>query len=174
MLQVNFKVSIINRAGAPRGVYLRHAKEVVARQTFSVAVDPIFGTKTDVDVETQLKRCEFEMKFQLKATEDFVDVPEFFMLMHNGRSFNIEVDPTKLAPGVHTAFIYGYDTTKPELGPRFHVPITITKPIDKDVNISLGELEVRPCRYFCLSSIQTLNLKSNHDMTSCLVCAKRS
>ena len=163
MSQVNFKVSIINRPGAPRGVYLRHAKEVVARQSFSVAVDPIFGTKNDVDVETQIKRCEFEMKFQLKATEDFVDVPEFFMLMHNGRSFNVEVDPTKLPPGVHTAFIYGYDTTNPELGPRFHVPITITKPIDKDVNISLGELEVRPCAVFLLTfHFKTLNLKTNH------------
>lgn len=149
-------MSIINRPGAPRGVYLRHAKEVVARQTFSVEVDPVFGTKTDVDVETQMKRCEFEMKFQLKATEDFVDVPEFFMLMHNGRSFNVEVDPTKLAPGVHTAFIYGYDTTKPELGPRFHVPITIAKPIDKHVNISLGELEVRPWHFLVYGPFQNV------------------
>lgn len=110
-----------------------------------------------------MKRVGFEMKIQLKATDSFVDVPEFFMLMHNGRSFKFEVDPTKLDPGVHTAFIYGYDTTKPELGPRFHIPITIAKPIDEDVSISLGELEVSICMLdmaivFYVSSDLTLAL----------------
>jgi tripeptidyl-peptidase-2 len=153
----------LNRPGAPRGVYLRHAKEVAAKQSFSVEVDPIFSTNDNVDAETQMKRVGFEMKMQLKATESFVDVPEFFMLMHNGRSFKFEVDPTKLDPGVHTAFIYGYDTTKPELGPRFHIPITIAKPIDEDVSISLGELEVSICMLdmaivFYVSSDLTLAL----------------
>lgn len=141
--QVNFKVRIVNRAGGPRGVYLRQKQEVAAKQTFSVEIDPIFATADNVDLETQMQRIEFEMKFELKTSSDFVTVPGLFMLMHNGRSFKFDVDPTKLSPGVHTANICGIDTTKPEAGPRFVIPITVVKPIDDEVSISLGELKVR-------------------------------
>lgn len=114
-----------------------------AIQNYSVFIDPIFGTSDDVNKDTQMKRVEFEMKFSLKCTADFVHVPDYFLLMHNGRSFKFDVDPTKLPAGVHTASIYGYDTTKPELGPRFHIPITIAKTLEvDDTSVDFGELEV--------------------------------
>ncbi len=102
----------------------------------------MFETEDDVDIETQMKRVEFEMKFKMEASEDWVTVSDYFMLMHNGRSFKCEVDPTKLPPGVHTAKIFGFDSTKPDLGHRFYVPITVVKPLEQDASISLGELEV--------------------------------
>jgi len=74
-----------------------------------------------------------------------VKVPSFFVLMHNGRSFKFEVDPTNLSPGVHTANICAFDTARPGAGPRFVIPITVAKPIaDKAASISLGELEFVP------------------------------
>ena len=106
-------------------------------------MNPIFGNGDDVDVETQMKRVEFEMKFRLESDSDWVEVPDYFMLMHNGRSFKFDLDPTKLSTGVHTAKIYGYDSSKPGLGARFYVPITVVKPMGEQATIELGELEVR-------------------------------
>lgn len=82
------------------------------------------------------------MKFRLESNASWVKIPNFFMLMSNGRSFQFEVDPTKLQAGVHTANIVGYDTTKPEKGPQFTVPITVTIPLEESPEIDLGELEV--------------------------------
>eukprot|EP00554_Chaetoceros_debilis_P010467 CAMPEP_0194110042 /NCGR_PEP_ID=MMETSP0150-20130528/9376_1 /TAXON_ID=122233 /ORGANISM="Chaetoceros debilis, Strain MM31A-1" /LENGTH=1321 /DNA_ID=CAMNT_0038799113 /DNA_START=77 /DNA_END=4042 /DNA_ORIENTATION=- len=141
---INFKVHIIGRPGSPRGIYLRQAQECATKQTFSAQVNPIFGNGDDVDVETQMKRVEFEMKFRLESDSDWVEVPDYFMLMHNGRSFKFDLDPTKLSTGVHTAKIYGYDSSKPGLGARFYVPITVVKPMGEQATIELGELEFEP------------------------------
>ncbi len=124
-----------------RGVYLRQPEETSVKQTFSVAIDPIFGTNDDADAELQQKRIEFEMKTSLQATEPWVEVPDYFMLMHNGRSFKFTVDPTNLEPGLHTAQILGYDMNNMSFGPRFSVPITVAKSLDQSSSISLGELE---------------------------------
>lgn len=141
LTQINFKVRISGRPNMTRGVYLRQPEETSVKQTFSVDIDPIFGTKDDADAELQKKRIEFEMKTSLQATESWVDVPDFFMLMHNGRSFKFTVDPTKLEPGLHTAQILGYDVNNMSFGPRFSVPITVAKSLEQSSSISLGELE---------------------------------
>ena len=97
------------------------------KQTFTAQVDPIFGTSDDVSLEIQQNRVEFDMKFILKvesSASSWISVPEYFMLMHNGRSFKFDVDPASLSHGVHTTKILAYDSKKPEMGPRFFVPIT--------------------------------------------------
>ena len=132
---------MIGRPGHVRGVYLRQPEETLVKQTFSANIDPIFGTDDNADAELQQQRIEFEMKTKLEATAPWVEVPEFFMLMHNGRSFKFTVDPTKLEPGVHTAQILGYDVNKRDVGPRFSVPITVVKTLEQETSISLGSLE---------------------------------
>jgi len=140
---IHFNISIDNRAGSPRGVYLRQADEVAVRHTFSIRIDPRFR-KNDVDLETQRRRVAFEMRFTLKATSSWVRVPDHLMLMHNGRSFKIEVDPTGLPPGVHTAKVLGYDSSAPNRGPMFSVPITVVRPLEERPQMSLGELSFQP------------------------------
>ena len=150
---VRFKVHVDNRAGSPRGVYLRQPEEVNVSQTLSIRVDPVFKHPGpgSVDLETQKKRVEFEMRFRLKSTApDWVRSPDFFALMHNGRSFKIEVDPTRLPPGVHTAEIEGYDTRATDgdddderRGPVFTVPVTVVRTLEERPKISLGRLRVR-------------------------------
>ncbi len=129
------------RPGQARGVYLRQPEETIVKQTFSASINPVFGTEDNTDAELQKKRIEFEMKVTLEATASWIEIPEFFMLMHNGRSFKFVVDPTKLEPGVHTAKILGYDVNKKEMGPRFSVPITVVKTMEQSSSISLGKLE---------------------------------
>ena len=114
----------------------------MAKQTFTINVHALFATADNVEIETQRKRVEFEMKFALKSTVDWVQAPEHFMLMHNGRSFKIIIDPTRLEAGVHTAKILAYDSSLPDAGPRFFVPITVLKPLAENPSLQLGKLEV--------------------------------
>jgi len=148
---ITYKVNIIDSPGQPRGVYLRQPEDVSVKQTFTVNVQALFASKDTVDIETQLKRVEYEMKFALQSTVSWVQAPDYLMLMNNGRSFKITIDPTKLDAGVHTAKILAYDSNSPEAGPRFFVPITILKPLAENPSLALGKLEFAPSetkRYF--------------------------
>ena len=141
--KITYKVNVIDRPGLPRGVYLRQPQDVAAKQTFTIKVDALFAIADNVEIETQRKRVEFETKFVLRSTVAWVQTPDHFMLMHNGRSFKIIIDPTRLDTGVHTAEILAYDSSMPEAGPRFTVPITVVKPLAENPSLQLGKLEVR-------------------------------
>lgn len=124
-----------------RGVYLRQPDETNVKQTFSAFIDPVFGTNDNPDIVLQKQRIGFEMKMALEVTEQWVEVPDYFMLMHNGRSFKFTVDPTELGPGLHVARILGYDMNNRDAGPRFSVPITVTKTLNQRSSVLLGDLE---------------------------------
>lgn len=109
------------------------------RQTCAVHVDPCFR-KDDVAPETQRRRIEFEMEFDLEGTAPWVKAPKHFMLMHNGRSFKIEVDPTELPPGVHTAKVLASNDGVV----MFSVPITVVRPLPEETLIDLGKLIFDP------------------------------
>lgn len=141
--QVHFDVSV----GSGRGVYLRQPDESSVRQTCSVTVDPCFRTNDDVAPETQRQRIEFEMEFDLKSTASWVKSPEHFMLMHNGRTFKIEVDPTGLPPGVHTAKVLASNDGVV----MFSVPITVVRHLPNNGLIDLGKLEVSCFIFFHLT-----------------------
>jgi tripeptidyl-peptidase II len=64
--------------------------------------------------------------------------------MHNGRSFKVDVDPTNLEPGVHTAKVVGYDAGSEDSGIKFSLPITVVKNLPEAMAISLGVLDFAP------------------------------
>ena len=78
------------------------------------------------------------MEFDLEATEPWVKAPRHFILMHNGRTFKIEVDPTELPAGVHTAKVLASNDGVV----MFSVPITVVRPLPEDTVIDLGRLTV--------------------------------
>ncbi|TQE03902.1 hypothetical protein C1H46_010429 [Malus baccata] len=72
----------------------------------------------------------FEECIELHSSDKAVlRAPDFLLLTHNGRSFNIVVDPTKLNEGLHYFELYGVDCKAPWRGPLFRIPVTMTKPI---------------------------------------------
>ena len=117
---IRFDVTIANRLATPRGVYLRQPQEVSKVQTFSVRVNPSFGEE-NVNYDCQKARVNFEMmvNFGTSTPAPFVSFPEHLVLMHNGRDFVIEIDPTGLPPGLHFTKLCGYDSTHPERGAIF-------------------------------------------------------
>jgi tripeptidyl-peptidase-2 len=149
--QVNFETCIDNQPGKPRGIYLRQPEEVAAKQVFSINVNPKFGNNDDIDLETQKRRVEFEMNVSVETTApEWIKVPDLLVLMYNGRSFKIEVNPTKLPPGLHTAHIHGYDVSPKGGGAIFSVPVTVLIPLKQSNNINLGKLKVSYRRNRCL------------------------
>jgi len=120
-LQYELEVSVRSRNG--RGIYLREAYEMEQPWSGTVAVKPYFPKGTSND-----SRIAFELPIRLEATEDWVDVGEHLLLSQGGNSFDVQVDPTEIDPGLHTAEVLGFSTEHPELGPVFRVPVTVTKP----------------------------------------------
>ena len=159
---VRFDVSI-NRVATKMGVYLRQHDECNKRQTYTVTVDPKWGHEdSDRSLSTQTSRVEFNMRMNLEVTsskddskdgESFVTHPDHLVLMHNGRSFTIEVDPRRLTSGLHTTQLVGYDSESPERGPMFKFPITVMKPMSlegdgENPSPNLGQLLFGPAETY--------------------------
>ncbi|WRX16951.1 Peptidase S8/S53 domain - like 10 [Theobroma cacao] len=119
----------INQSGkstpASRGIYLREATASQQSTEWAVQVEPKFHE----DASKLEELVPFEECIELHSSDNtVVRAPEYLLLTHNGRSFNIVVDPTKLNDGLHYYEVYGIDCKAPSRGPLFRIPITITKP----------------------------------------------
>jgi tripeptidyl-peptidase-2 len=141
---VHLDVTIDNLSGSPRGVYLRQAPETCVPQTMAVRVDPTWRREDATTAKSQQCKIAFEAKFLLQSTVDWVKAPAHFMIMNNGRTFKMDVDPSGLKPGLHTAQVLGVDASCPEAGPLFAVPITVAKPLPESRSIDFGELSFGP------------------------------
>jgi tripeptidyl-peptidase-2 len=145
---VHFEVYVENLSGNPRGIYLRQPEESAAKRAYSIRVNPKFRRVNNIDTEAQRSRINFEMQFQLSSTASWISVPEHFMLMNNGRTFKISVDPTRLPHGVHSAKVYGSDADHPKRGVIWFCPITVVKPMAEQQIVELKGLEVRTKLFF--------------------------
>ena len=151
---VDYNVTMDNLPGSPRGLYLRQPHETCITHSIAVLVDPIWRRQEKATEELQKAKIDFCPQFTLVATADWVTVPQHFLVHNGGRSFKMDVDPTSLGPGLHTAEVLGIDTAHPDAGPMFRVPITVAKPFPLPANcrqVNLGELSFGPAetkRYF--------------------------
>lgn len=143
---IYFAVGITSLSGKPRGIYLRQPDESAVRQTFAVSVDPQFKREDTISEEMQRRQIDLELHFSLETSVSWVKAPTNFVLMANeGRSFEIEVDPTGLKPGFHTAKVCGIQVGKPHRKALFSVPITVIKPmLPVQRTVELGSLEFEP------------------------------
>ncbi|XVE58530.1 hypothetical protein DITRI_Ditri04bG0176600 [Diplodiscus trichospermus] len=119
----------INQSGkstlTSRGIYLREASACQQCTEWTVQVDPKFHE----DASNLEELVPFEECIELHSSDNgVVRAPEYLLLTHNGRTFNIVVDPTNLSDGLHYYEVYGIDCKAPWRGPLFRIPITITKP----------------------------------------------
>lgn len=121
------KISRSGNSGSNmRGIYLREASDCQQTTEWTVQVEPKFHEDTD-KLEILVP---FEEYIQLKSSNsEVVKVPEYLLLTHNGRSFNILVDPSLLQEGLHYFEVHGIDCKAPQRGPLFRLPVTIIKPL---------------------------------------------
>lgn len=106
-----------------RGIYLREADESSRVLETDIRIDPIFH-----DDAPNREKIELQMQIALRCDARWVQLPEHLALMHNGRSFNIRIDPTRLPTGVHYTEAQGFDVNDPARGPIFRFPITVIRP----------------------------------------------
>ncbi len=118
---VRYRVSVEEREGG-RGIYLREPFENNEPALVRVNVDAIFPKKAD-----NRDKVNFEMQLELEATEDWVTVSDTLRMMHGGRRFRVEIDPTDLDPGAHYAEVLAFDARQPEMGPVFRVPVSVIR-----------------------------------------------
>eukprot|EP00887_Chlorella_sp_A99_P002396 scaffold10.g2396.t1 len=113
-------------AAAGRGIHLREPRETGAPLTFHVDVAP----KLHEEADTMTERLSVEAKLLLRSTAPgWLAAPAALLLHHNGRGFEVEVDPTKLPEGLHYAEVQAFDATAEWRGPLFRVPAIVTKPL---------------------------------------------
>lgn len=139
-----------------RGIYLRQPDDTRHPLTFNVDVTPMLHE----DADTREDRLEVEHKLLLKCKAPWVKAPSVLLLHHNGRGFELEVNPTGLSEGLHYTELQAFDATAEWRGPLFRVPITVIKPLDPasapgsssgsgavvraDSSVDLGALRFQP------------------------------
>jgi tripeptidyl-peptidase-2 len=138
-----FQATVQNRTGNTRGIYLRQSHETGVKQMCEIFINPQFRLEDVPSEATQRQKIDFEMSIRLVTDKGWVKVPSNMFLMNNGRSFTVDVDPTELSPGLHTAKIWGYDTSSPSSHAIFSLPVTITKPLPQQRTLSFSKLELQ-------------------------------
>ncbi|KAL4191574.1 hypothetical protein AMTRI_Chr07g81290 [Amborella trichopoda] len=124
-----YKVNVTQtgqEAPITRGIYLREASASQQSTEWTIQIEPKFHE----DASNLEQLVPFEECIQLHSSNPLVvRPPEYLLLTHNGRSFNVVLDPASLSHGVHYFEVYGTDCQAPWRGPIFRVPVTIIRPI---------------------------------------------
>ncbi|KAK4796287.1 hypothetical protein SAY86_028613 [Trapa natans] len=127
-----------------RGIYLREASTCKQSTEWTVQLGPKFHE----DASNLEELVPFEECIQLHSTDkSVVKAPEYLLLTHNGRNFNIVVDPSNLSSGLHYYEVFGIDYKSPWRGPVFRIPVTITKPaavMNRPPVVSFSKLSFEP------------------------------
>ena len=112
-------------ASTGRGMYLRDPADAAKPTTWSIEIKP----ELKEDAAVVAGKLEIDLKMKISCTADWVKIPELLLLHHNGRSFEVEIDPTGLPEGLHYAEIQGFEIGSEWRGPLFRVPITVIRPL---------------------------------------------
>ena len=128
-LDLLYKVTV-NKRGLQRGIYLRELDEVSQIQHITTKVEPRFMEEKDLaNPKYNQAKFEYDVRVALVATESWITVPDYLYLHSSGNAFQVKVDPTALSESkFHYGAVLGYDTSAPERGPLFHVPVYVVKP----------------------------------------------
>lgn len=128
-LDLLFRVQVQKR-GIKRGIYLREIDEVSQVQYLTTKVQPYFMGETDPEnPKYNQAKFDYDVRVALVATESWITVPDYVYLHSSGNSFQVKVDPLALAESkFHYGEVLGYDTSAPERGPLFHIPVSVVKP----------------------------------------------
>ncbi|WIA14765.1 hypothetical protein OEZ85_003250 [Tetradesmus obliquus] len=112
--------------GAPRrGVYMRQPHEAAGPASYTVSVTPALHEDASVD-----DKLAVEEHLVLHTNAPWLSAPELLLLHHNGRTFELRVDPTALLPGLHYGEVLAINPDQEWRGPLFRVPVTVVKPQD--------------------------------------------
>ncbi|KAG1356236.1 hypothetical protein G6F62_002135 [Rhizopus arrhizus] len=145
-LDLLFKVTVQKR-GVQRGIYLREAEETNGIQYITTKVQPKFMGEFDPEnPKYNEAKFNYEARVALIASESWITVPDYLYIHSGGNAFQVKVDPTSLSQNkFHYGEVLGYDTSSPERGPLFRVPVSVVKPqLPSNGSIEFKNIEFDP------------------------------
>ena len=110
-------------SSSDKGIHLR-GPAADKSQEVGVKIEPFF---LDNDNRKAEDKQNFNMKFVLTCSADWVSHPQYLDLMFTARHILVSVDPRGLSPGAHTAYVQAHDVTNPGAGRLWEIPITVVK-----------------------------------------------
>uniref|UniRef100_A0A182IWH8 Tripeptidyl-peptidase 2 n=1 Tax=Anopheles atroparvus TaxID=41427 RepID=A0A182IWH8_ANOAO len=115
-----------------KGIHLRHGV-LTKVEEFSVNIEPVFFNEKFADPADKIN---FNVRLTLIPTEPWIQCGNYLDLCYSARKVAVKVDPTGLAAGVYRASVKAYDSTCPEKGVLFEIPVTVVQPhvIDPKTN----------------------------------------
>lgn len=125
-----------------RGIYLRQPYETSIAHTFKAELEPYFHKNISAD-----RKFNFEIRIKLVPTAEWITCNEYAVLYSAGKVISIQVDPSKLSPGLYCEFVRVFDETRSDLGPVCSIPITVTKPNvlpNATTELNLGVMSFEP------------------------------
>ncbi|XP_058054982.1 tripeptidyl-peptidase 2 isoform X1 [Anopheles bellator] len=141
--KIRFAVTVGNSNA--KGIHLRHGV-LTKVEEYSVNIEPIFFNEKFAEPRDKIN---FNIRFTLIPTEPWINCGNYLDLCYSARKIVVKVDPTGLAPGVYRASVKAYDSTCPEKGVLFEIPVTVVQPhvVDPKTNEFVRRdppLECRP------------------------------
>ena len=123
--RVRFAVTCHAGSNGSKGIHLRDISSVDKPMEVPVKVEPVFLNPDEVAAEDKI---DFNLRFGLTCDAGWITHPKHLDLMYTARHFLINVDPSGLKSGVHSAYVKAYEAGDPDKGPLFEIPITVVKP----------------------------------------------
>ena len=99
--------------GHSKGIHLRDNYEDKSYEV-PIKVEPIF---IDPDSRSNEEKVNFNQRIAFGCSSAWVKYPKHVDVMYTARHFLIQIDPVGLEPGVHSAYVYGFDANEPDKGP---------------------------------------------------------
>ncbi|XP_053673936.1 tripeptidyl-peptidase 2 [Anopheles nili] len=120
--KLRFAVTVGNSNA--KGIHMRHGV-LTKVEDFSVNIEPVFFNEKFADAADKIN---FNVRLTLIPTESWIQCGSYLDLCYSARKISVKVDPTGLAPGVYRASVKAYDSSCPEKGVLFEIPITVVQP----------------------------------------------
>jgi tripeptidyl-peptidase II len=141
---IGYDVEIVNACRRSRGIYLRGMEETMTLQSFTIRVTPKFS-KEESNIILSKNKLDFLLSVTLETKVNWIKTASKLVLTNDGRTFDIEVDPTNLGPGLHIGTVSGVYTYNSSQKVLFQVPISLTKPVmPVKHTVQLGVLKFEP------------------------------
>ncbi|KFB50300.1 AGAP004870-PA-like protein [Anopheles sinensis] len=107
-----------------KGIHLRHGV-LTKVEEFSVNIEPVFFNEKFADPADKIN---FNVRLTLIPTESWIQCGTYLDLCYSARKISVKVDPSGLSAGVYRASIKAFDSTCPEKGFLFEIPVTVVQP----------------------------------------------
>ncbi|KAL0038695.1 hypothetical protein WJX79_003623 [Trebouxia sp. C0005] len=106
-----------------RGILMREPRDSIKPVTFMCEVQPKLHEDAGMD-----KKLLVYDEVHMECTAPWLEAPHALILPHNGRNFEVQVDPVGLGEGLHYAEVQAFDSKARWRGPLFRIPVTVIKP----------------------------------------------